>query len=122
MLKSLVITYTVPAIKEETKYMPAYLNPTRRVEAKKIVKDLLNSGETDLDKWVSELIKVMQGVPPVVTFAARQLEEWNTEDDHGPDKFQPGSTSYLEITEVVLDAAAVYRGGIHGELRDEPTP
>jgi hypothetical protein len=94
--------------------MPSRLTPIRRIEAKRLITHLFAHERFDADKFAELLAGVMIDTPEVVAVAARSLETWN---NYGHDKsdtprfvMQGAGTDYASISEVVLDAAAIYRG------------
>lgn len=94
------------------------LSPVRRIEAKRLLAHLVASKKKfDAEEWVEKLAAVMIDTPEVVKTAAAHLRAWNTAGDEGdPDcthRFTMrncGHDGYNVIAEVVLDAAALYRG------------
>jgi hypothetical protein len=94
--------------------MTSRLTPTRRIEAKRLIAHLFAHEPFDADRFAELLAGVMIDTPEVVAVAARALEAWN---NYGRDKsdnlrfvVQGAKTDYASISEIVLDAAAVYRG------------
>jgi hypothetical protein len=94
--------------------MTSRLTPIRRIEAKRLITHLFAHERFDADKFAELLAGVMIDTPEVVAVAARALEDWN---NYGRDKadnprfiMQDADAGYASIAEVVLDAAAIYRG------------
>lgn len=100
--------------------MPSRLTPIRRIEAKRLITHLFAHERFDADKFAELLAGVMIDTPEIVAVAARALETWN---NYGRDRsdnprfvMQDADEGYASIAEVVLDAAAIYRG----ETTEEP--
>lgn len=101
--------------------MASRLSPLRRIEAKRLITHLFAREQFDADLFAELLAGVMIDAPDVVTVAARHLEKWNNYDgDHQSESprfvMQNADAGYESIAEVVLDAAAIYRG----EIAEEP--
>lgn len=93
------------------------LSPVRRIEAKRLLVHLFAHEQLDAEVFIDKLAAVMIDVPEVVQVAARHLEDWNNfgQSGHtvkGTPRFTMSDTEtgYEAIAEVVLDAAAIYRG------------
>jgi hypothetical protein len=100
--------------------MASRLTPIRRIEAKRLITHLFAREQFDADRFAELLAGVMIDTPEVGAIAARHLEDWN---NYGHDKsetprfvMQGADAVYTTIAEVVLDAAAIYRG----ETTEEP--
>jgi hypothetical protein len=101
--------------------MVSRLTPLRRIEAKRLITNLFARKQFDADLFAELLAGVMIDAPDVVAVAAQYLEKWNNYDgDHQSESprfvMQDADEGYASIAEVVLDAAAIYRG----ETTEEP--
>ena len=97
--------------------MSSRLTPIRLIEAKRLLTHLVSQEPFDADRFVELLAGVMIDTPEIVTVAARQLAKWNSETD--TDNIILGhNVFYTTVAEVVLNAAAIYRG----ETSEEPAP
>ena len=93
--------------------MPSRLTPIRLIEAKRLLTHLVSQEPFDADRFVELLAGVMLDTPDIVSITAQQLELWNKDTDSiilGHNVF------YTTVAEVVLNAAAIYRG----ETSEEP--
>lgn len=84
------------------------LSPVRRIEAKRMITHLFAHEQFDADRFVEILAGIMVETPEVVKVAARHLEAWN--EDRRCIVWQELPARYEEVAEVVLDAAAIFRG------------
>lgn len=103
--------------------MASRLTPLRRIEAKRLITNLFAREQFDADLFAELLAGVMIDAPDVVTVAARHLEKWNNYGgDHQSESprfvMQNADAGYESIAEVVLDAAAIYRGETAEELNE----
>jgi hypothetical protein len=94
------------------------LSPVRRVEAKRVITHLFAHEQFDADRFVEILAGIMVETPEVVKVAARHLEAWN--EDRRCIVWQELPPRYEEVAEVVLDAAAIFRGETTIEVGDTP--
>ena len=95
--------------------MSSRLTPIRLIEAKRLLTHLVSQEPFDADRFVELLAGVMIDTPDIVSITAQQLELWNKDTDNiilGHNVF------YTTVAEVVLNAAAIYRG----ETSEEPAP
>lgn len=95
--------------------MPSRLTPIRLIEAKRLLTHLVSQEPFGADRFVELLAGVMLDTPDIVSITAQQLELWNKDTDNiilGHNVF------YTTVAEVVLNAAAIYRG----ETSEEPAP
>ena len=90
--------------------MPNPLSPVRRIEAKRTLTHLFAHEPFDADHFVEILASVMVDAPEVVKVAARRLTVWNNTDDGFRFVIRNDGTTPEDIAEVVLDAAAIFRG------------
>lgn len=84
------------------------LSPVRRIEAKRMIIHLFAHEQFDAERFVEILAGIMVETPEVVKAAARHLEAWN--EDRRCIVWQELPARYEEVAEVVLDAAAIFRG------------
>jgi hypothetical protein len=98
--------------------MPNHLNPVRRIEAKRILTHLFAHERFDADHFVEILAGIMVDTPEVVKAAARQLLAWNNTGDGPRFIIKDENTTPDDIAEVVLDAAAIFRGETTAEDAD----
>lgn len=90
--------------------MPNPLSPVRRIEAKRTLTHLFAHEPFDADHFVEILASVMVDAPEVVKVAARRLTVWNNTEDGFRFVIRNDGTTPEDIAEVVLDAAAIFRG------------
>jgi hypothetical protein len=90
------------------------LTPVRRIEAKRVITHLFAHEQFDAERFVEILAGIMVETPEVVKVAARHLEAWN--EDRRCIVWQELPARYEEVAEVVLDTAAIYRGGASAEV------
>jgi hypothetical protein len=83
------------------------LSPVRHIEAKRMITHLFAHEQFDAERFVEILAGIMMETPEVVKVAARHLEAWN--DNRCITEFSDFSVCE-EVAEVVLDAAAIFRG------------
>lgn len=108
-------TCALGTIREVVVTMASRLSALRRIEAKRLITHLFAHEQFDADRFAELLAGVIIDTPEVVTVAARDLEDWN---NFGRDRADSprfviqgnADASYESIAEVVLNAAAVYRG------------
>jgi hypothetical protein len=100
--------------------MPNHLNPTRRIEAKRVLTHLVAHERFDAGHFIDILAAIMIDTPEVVKAAARQLLAWNNTGDGPRFIIKDEGTTPDDIAEVVLDAAAVFRGDTSTE--DDAVP
>jgi hypothetical protein len=90
--------------------MPSHLSPVRRIEAKRAITHLFAHEQFDADHFVNILAGIMVDTPEVVKTAARHLSTWNNTKDGPRFIIEDENTTSDDIAEVVLDAAAIFRG------------
>jgi hypothetical protein len=82
-----------------------------------VITHLFAHEQFDADRFVEILAGIMVETPEVVKVAARHLEAWN--DNRCIAEFRDSSVCE-EVAEVVLDAAAIFRGETTAEVGDAP--
>lgn len=96
--------------------MSSRLTPLRQIEALRL---LTAVDQFDADHFIELMAEVILGTPNVVHTAALRLEAWNIQSPEHPRFIMHDvEDGYNTIAEVVLDAAAIYRG----ETSEEPAP
>jgi hypothetical protein len=98
--------------------MPKQLSPVRRIEAKRVLTHLFAHERFDADHFVEILAGIMVDTPEVVKAAARQLLAWNNTKYSPRFIIKDENTTPDDIAEVVLDAAAIFRGETTTEVAD----
>lgn len=86
------------------------LSPVRRIEAKRVITHLFAHEQFDAERFVEILAGIMVETPEVVKAAARQLLAWNNTGGGPRLIIKDENTTPDDIAEVVLDAAAIFRG------------
>jgi hypothetical protein len=87
------------------------LSPLRKIEVIRLLESYMRSEPTDMDAFVDKLTEAIMSTPEVVKVTASKLHQWN----QSLGNLDIGSADCIAIAEIVLDAAAGYRG----ELAEE---